>query len=78
VAAVSGFFVACTVVSLLQYLRHRDRRLLALLALFALRAAARFLGERSAFGVAFDLLSGAAGLVLLCWLSPRPPHVPSH
>jgi hypothetical protein len=33
-----GFFVAATVVTLVQFLRHRERRMLPLLALFVLLA----------------------------------------
>jgi uncharacterized membrane protein YfbV (UPF0208 family) len=77
-AAVTGFFVAAAVVALLQFLRVRDRRLLPLVALFTLRAAARFLGETSATGVVADLLAGCAGLALLYWLSPRQAHTAKH
>jgi xanthine/uracil permease len=73
-AAVIGFFVASAIVTLLQFLRVKDRRLLPLLALFTLRAVARFLGETSATGVVADLLAGCAALALLYWLSPRQAH----
>ena len=76
--AVTGFFVAAAVVTLLQFLRVRDSRLLPLVALFALRGAARVMGEATPAGIAADILSGCAGLTLLFWLSPRPPHPPVH
>jgi hypothetical protein len=78
VAEVSGFFVACAVVTLVQFLRLRDRRLLALLVLFTLRALSSYSGELSFNGKVADLLAGAAGLALLYWLSPRPPQTPGH
>ena len=77
-AAVTGFFFAAAVVTLLQFLRVKDRRLLPLVALFTLRAATRFLGETSAMGVVADLLAGCAGLVLLYWLSPHQTHTAKH
>ncbi len=75
---MTGFYVACTVVALLQFLRLRDRRLLALLVMFALRSLSCHVGELSATGRAADLLVGGAGLTLVYWLSPRPPQAPSH
>jgi ammonia channel protein AmtB len=69
-----AFFVAATVVTLLQYLRLRERRLLPLLVLFALTAAAHgfydWPGSRW-----LHMAAGAAGLALLVMLSPRhhPP-----
>ncbi len=70
-AAVTGFFVAAAVVSLLQYLRVKDARLLLLVVLFAARGLALFLGEATRTGIAADILSGCAGLALLFWLSHR-------
>ena len=66
-----AFFVASTVVTLLQFLRLRDRRLLPLLALFALLALAHFRGEWDAWGRASHVGAGIAGLVALLMLSPR-------
>lgn len=65
-----AFFVAATVVTLLQFLRLRDRRFLPLLALFALLALAHFRGEWDGWGRAFHFGAGVAGLVLLATLSP--------
>lgn len=73
---MTGFFVAAAVVALLQFLRVRDRRLLLLVALFALQGLSHLLGQASGVGIAADLLSGCAGLGLLLWLSPRLPHPP--
>jgi hypothetical protein len=74
---VVAFHVAATVVTLLQYLRVKDRRLLPLLALFASLAAAHTLGEWDPWGRAFHLAAGFAGLVLLFLLSPRRPPAPT-
>ncbi len=75
-AAVTSFFIAAATVALLQFLRLRDRRLLALCTLFALHGLARFLGETTTRGIVADLIAGCAGLTLLYWLLPRQPHPP--
>ena len=67
-----SFFVASTLVTLLQYLRLREARLLPLLAMFALLALAHSRDDWRA-GRAFHLAAGAAGLALLVMLSPRHP-----
>ena len=66
-----AFFVASTVVTLLQFLRLRDWRLLPLLALFALLALGHFRGEWDGWGRAFHFGAGVAGLSVLVALSPR-------
>lgn len=66
-----AFFVAATVVTLLQYLRLRDPRLLPLLALFAFLGLAHSRGEWDPWGRRFHFAAGASGLVLLLVLSPR-------
>jgi hypothetical protein len=68
-----AFFVAAAVVTTIQYLRLRERRLLPLLALFALLASAHFLGEWDPWGRRLHFAAGTAGLVLLWMLSPRHP-----
>jgi hypothetical protein len=68
---VIGFYVAATVVTLLQLLRRHERRLLPLLALFASLAVARFLGPWSPWATGFEVTAIAAGLVLLAMLTPR-------
>ncbi len=68
-----GGFVAATVVTLIQYLRLRDRRLLLLAALFAFQAQAL---AREWWDVWRDVFQSgvcAAGLGLLLALSPRHP-----
>jgi hypothetical protein len=68
-----GGFVAATVVSLIQFLRVRDRRLLLLAAMFAFQAQAL---AREWYDVWRDLFQAgvcAAGLLLLLALTPRPP-----
>ena len=69
-----AFYVAATVVTLLQFVRVKQRRLLPLLALFALLAGAHQRGEWDAWGQGFHYLAGVAGLVLLVVLLPRSPH----
>jgi len=66
------FFVAATVVTLVQLLRLHDRRLLALLAMFALLALAHSRQPGDPWGRRFHLAAGTAGLGLLVLLSPRP------
>ncbi|MFI5183491.1 MAG: hypothetical protein ACHQNV_03765 [Vicinamibacteria bacterium] len=73
--SLAGFFVAATVVTLLQFLRLRDRRLLPLLALFACLALAHAQADWYA-ARPYHLAAGIAGLVLLFVLSPR--HHASH
>lgn len=67
-----AFYVAATVVGLFQFLRIRDRRLLPLLGVFALSAAAHaqtdwFVARR------YHLAAGACGLLLLGVLAWRRP-----
>ena len=67
-----GFFVAATVVTLAQYLRHHEGRILPLLALFVLLAVAHSRDTADPWGRRFHLAAGTAGLALLATLSPRP------
>lgn len=67
-----GFYVAATVVGLYRFLRLRDRRLLPLVGVFALSAAAHaqtdwFVARRLHFA------AGTCGLLLLGVLSWRRP-----
>ena len=66
-----AFFVAATVVTLLQYLRVRDWRFLPLLVLFALLAAAHFRGDRDGWGRLLHFGAGLAGLAAVVAMSPR-------
>lgn len=70
-----GFFVAATVVTLLQFLRVKEWRLLPLMALFACLAAAHGQADWQVTRY-FHFAAGFAGLVLLLVLSPR--HRASH
>ena len=72
-----GGFVAATVVTLLQYLRLRDRRLLLLAAMFAFQAQALSREWYDFWRDVFQSGVCAAGLGLLLALSPRHPQAPS-
>jgi hypothetical protein len=70
---MAGAFIAATVVSLLQYVRVRDRKLLWLAAMFACQSQAL---SREWYDVWRDVFQAgvcAAGLGLLLALSPRHP-----
>ena len=71
-----GGFVAATVVTLLQFLRLRDRRLLLLAALFAFQAQALSREWYDFWRDVFQAGVCAAGLGLLLALSPRHPQAP--
>ena len=60
-----GFYVAATVVALMQLVRTRDRRVLALLALFACLAQAHSRRWDDPWLDRFHVAAGASGLVLL-------------
>jgi hypothetical protein len=66
-----GFFVAASIVSLVQWLRVKERRLLPLLALFLLLALSDSRESWDPWKRWFELLAGGAGLVLLVMLTPR-------
>jgi hypothetical protein len=68
---VVGFFVAATVVTALQFLRVKDRRLLLLLALFVFLAEAHSLEWWDPWRDRFHFAAGFAGLGLLVALAPR-------
>jgi len=72
VLTLTAFFVAAAVVTLVQWLRVRERRLLPLLALFALLAVAHYQRDWAA-ARPYHFAAGVAGLVLLLMLSPRHP-----
>ena len=69
---VVAFHVAAAVVTLVQFVRVRDRRLLPLVAMFALLAAAH---DQSDWFVArrLHLAAGFCGLILLGMLGWRRP-----
>jgi hypothetical protein len=72
-----GAYVAAMVVTLVQYVRLRDRRVLCLLALFAFQALALTRDWWDYKKEVFQTASCAAGLLLLVMLtlhrSPAPP-----
>ena len=68
-----GGFVAATVVSLLQFLRVRDKRLLLLAAMFAFQSQALAREWYDVWRDVFQAAVCAAGLGLLLALSPRVP-----
>ena len=69
-----GGFVAATAVTLIQFLRLRDRRLLLLAAMFAFQAQALAREWYDLWRDVFQAGVCAAGLALLLALSPRPVH----
>jgi hypothetical protein len=69
-----GLFIAATVVTLVQFLRVRDRRLLLLAAMFAFQAQALAREWYDVWQDVFQIGVCAAGLALLFALSPRHPH----
>jgi hypothetical protein len=70
---MAGAFIAATVVSLLQYVRVRDKRLLLLAAMFAFQAQALAREWWDVWRDVFQAGVCAAGLLLLLALSPRHP-----
>lgn len=70
--SLQSFYVAATVVTLLQWLRVRERRLLALLALFVCLMLAHHQADWFA-ARPYHFAAGACGLTLLVVLSPRAP-----
>jgi len=76
-----GAFVAATVVTLVQFLRLRDRRLLPLAAMFAFQAQALAREWYDVWRDAFQAGVCVAGLALLLslslWPSPVPPPRPA-
>jgi len=70
---VTGAYIASMVVTLIQYLRLRDRRLLLLLALFAFQALALTRDWWDYKKEVFQTASCAAGLALLLVLTMRRP-----
>jgi hypothetical protein len=74
---VVGAYVAATVVTLVQYLRFRDRRLLVLVFLFAFQAQALAREWYDFRKDVFQTGACALGLLLVLMLSPRHPRPPS-
>ena len=68
--SLQAFYVAATVVALLQWLRLRERRILALLALFACLMVAHHQPDWFA-ARPYHLAAGVCGLVLLVLLTPK-------
>ncbi len=71
-----GAYVASMVVTLVQYVRLRDRRLLALLALFAFQALALTRDWWDYKKEVFQTAACASGLVLLLMLTMGRPKAP--
>jgi hypothetical protein len=65
-----GFYVAASVVTLIQFLRVRDLRIVPLLFLFALLAVAHAQADWYA-ARPWHFAAGLSGLALLAVLSPR-------
>jgi hypothetical protein len=68
-----ALFIGATVVALIQWLRLRDPRLLALLAMFALIAIGHAHDDDWYAARPWHILGCLAGLALLYLLSPRHP-----
>ena len=68
--SLAGFFVAATVVTLMQFVRVREKRLLPLLALFACLAVAHSRDDWFA-ARPWHIAAGLAGLALLVILTPH-------
>jgi hypothetical protein len=68
-----AFFIAATVVALIQWLRLRDPRLLALLGMFLLLAIGHSHDDDWYAARPWHILGCLAGLALLYLLSPRYP-----
>ena len=62
---MTGFFIAATVVALMQLVRTRDRRVLGLLALFVCLALAHSRRWDDPWKDRFHYAAGASGLALL-------------
>lgn len=70
--SLQALYVAATAVALVQWLRLRDRRLFALLAMFTFLAVGHSRDDWFA-ARPWHVLGCVAGLVLLYLLSPRHP-----
>ena len=73
---IVSFFVAATVVTLIQYLRVREPKLIPLLALFSFLGLAHTYEYWEPWFKWIHLLAGAAVLFLMYLVSPR--HHPHH
>jgi hypothetical protein len=62
---MSGFYVAATVVTLMHWLHMKDKRLLPLLGLFTMMAAARSFEWWHPWHYAFEIAAVVSGLTLL-------------
>jgi hypothetical protein len=65
-----AFFIAAMVVTLLQFLKVRDKRLVPLLGLFACLALGHFRGEGDPWGRSFHFAAGSLGLLEVLLISP--------
>ena len=68
---MSGVLVASTVVTLMQWLRVHDRRLLPLTLMFVMMAAEQSLEWWHPWKYSFELAAAACGLVLMAMLRGR-------
>ena len=71
---MGGAFAAATIVSLVQFLRSGDRRLLLLAAMFACQTQALSREWYDVWRDVFQAAVCAAGLALVLTLAPRAPH----
>jgi len=69
---VAAFYVASTLVTLIQFVRVREWRLVPLMLLFAFLAAGHSVGGWTGWGRLWHLAAGLSGLFLMLMLSRRP------
>jgi hypothetical protein len=75
--SLQSFYIAACVVALMHFVRAPDPRRLPLIAMFALLSFAHHQPDTQA-ARPWHLAAGAAGLVQLAVLAPRPPQGESH
>ena len=66
---MAAFYVASALVTLIQFVRVRERRLVPLMLLFALQGAGHSVGGWTGWGRLWHLAAGLCGLFLMLWLS---------
>jgi hypothetical protein len=70
---MAGVYVGVLVVALLRFIRSRERKLVPVLALFALLAVAQACEPYGRARPFWHFAAGLAGLALVFTLAPQPP-----